>query len=252
MANLLNYQAEPGLLRNKTILVTGAGDGIGKEVALTYARYGAHLLLLGRTRSKLATVADQIRRETGDEPLLVEFDLATKTPENYHALAHQLTAKRSQLDGLLLNAGLLGSVGPIEQIDPREWQQVLQVNVTSALLLTQALLPLLRLSPAASILFTSSGVGRRGRAHWGAYAVSKFATEGFMQVLAAELADSTIRVNAINPGATRTQMRARARPDEDPLRLRTPADLMPLYLYLMGPEGREIHGQSLDAQPSGT
>ncbi len=252
MANLLNYQAEPELLRTKTILVTGAGDGIGKEAALTYARYGAHLLLLGRTRSKLATVADQIRQETGDEPLVVEFDLATKSPEDYLALVGQLTAECGQLDGLLLNAGLLGSLGPIEQIDPREWQHVLQVNVTSALLLTQALLPLLRLSPAASILFTSSGVGRRGRAHWGAYAVSKFATEGLMQVLAAELVDSTIRVNAINPGATRTQMRAQARPDEDPRRLRTPADLMPLYLYLMGPEGRGIHGQSLDAQPSGT
>lgn len=248
MVNLLNDQADPQLLLGRRILVTGAGDGIGKEAALTYARHGAHLFLLGRTRNKLETLAQQIQQETGMTPNVLVFDLASSDPAAYQQLAQTPSLLLAPLDGLLLNAGILGSLGPIAELDPQEWQQVLQINVTSALLLIQALLPSLRLSSSARILFTSSGVGRRGRAHWGAYAVSKFATEGLMQVLAAELADTSIRVNAINPGATRTRMRAQACPDEDPTQRPTPAELMPLYLDLMGPAGDAIHGQSLDAQ----
>ena len=248
MVNRLNDQADPQLLLGKRILVTGAGDGIGKEAALTYARHGAHLVLLGRTRSKLEALAQQIQQETGEMPSLLVFDLATSDSVAYQRLAQTHPLAQSPLDGLLLNAGILGSLGPIAELDPQEWHQVLQINVTSALLLIQALLPSLRLSPSARILFTSSGVGRRGRAHWGAYAVSKFAIEGLMQVLAAELADTPIRVNAINPGATRTRMRAQACPDEDPRQRPAPAELMPLYLDLMGPAGAAIHGQSLDAQ----
>jgi len=246
---MLNYQADPELLRNKVILVTGASDGIGKEAAWTYARHGALLVLLGRSQNKLDRLAAMIQHETGVSPVVYALDFLTASPQEYHQLAEQLSSSFHRLDGLLLNAGILGTLGPIEQADPAEWQQVQQINVTSTLLLIQALLPLLRRSPAAAILFTSSGVGRRGRANWGAYAVSKFATEGLMQVLADELATTHIRVNAINPGATRTAMRAKARPDEDPSCLPTPAALMPVYLYLMGNDGRSVHGQSVDAQP---
>ena len=246
---MLNYQADPELLRNKVILVTGASDGIGKEAAWTYARHGAQLVLLGRSQNKLDRLASMIEHETGLLPVAYALDFLTAGPQEYHQLAEQLTSTFHRLDGLLLNAGILGTLGPLEQADPQEWQQVQQVNVTAALLLIQALLPLLRRSPAAAILFTSSGVGRRGRANWGAYAVSKFATEGLMQVLADELATTHIRVNAINPGATRTAMRAKARPDEDPGCLPTPATLMPVYLYLMSNDGRSVHGQSVDAQP---
>lgn len=245
---MLNYQADPQLLRDKVILVTGASAGIGKEAALTYARHGAHLVLLGRSPERLDELASRIQIEGGITPIRYPLDLLTARAEDYRQLADDLAAQVQQLDGLLLNAGILGTLSPIEQADLQEWQQVQHVNVTSSLLLIQALLPLLRRSLAAAILFTSSGVGRRGRAHWGAYAVSKFATEGLMQVLADELASTHIRVNAINPGATRTAMRATARPEEDPASLRTPADLMPLYLYLMGKDGQSIHGQSVDAQ----
>lgn len=246
---MLNYQADPELLRNKVILVTGASDGIGKEAAWTYARHGAQLVLLGRSQNKLDRLASMIEHETGLLPVAYALDFLTAGPQEYHQLAEQLTSTFHRLDGLLLNAGMLGTLGPLEQADPQEWQQVQQVNVTAALLLIQALLPLLRRSPAAAILFTSSGVGRRGRTNWGAYAVSKFATEGLMQVLADELATTHIRVNAINPGATRTAMRAKARPDEDPGCLPAPATLMPVYLYLMSNDGRSVHGQSVDAQP---
>lgn len=154
-----------------------------------------------------------------------------------------------RLDGILHNASLLGQRTPLESYDPHTFEQVMRVNVNAGFLLTQALLPLIKLSEDASIIFTSSSVGRKGRAYWGAYAISKFATEGMMQTLADEYENSGhIRVNCINPGATRTQMRAYAYPAEDPQNLATPADIQPLYLYLMGPDSRGVNGQSIDAQ----
>jgi NAD(P)-dependent dehydrogenase (short-subunit alcohol dehydrogenase family) len=129
------------------------------------------------------------------------------------------------------------------------WFQVMQVNLNATFLLTKACLPLLRKAPDASVIFTSSSVGRKGRAYWGAYAVSKFGVEGLAQVLADELETNTnIRVNTINPGATQTAMRTSAFPGEDPSTLVKPEQIMPLYLYLMGTDGRHIHGQSLNAQ----
>jgi NAD(P)-dependent dehydrogenase (short-subunit alcohol dehydrogenase family) len=138
---------------------------------------------------------------------------------------------------------------PIEQYDVGTWHQVMHVNLTAPFVLTQVLMPLLRESPDASVLFTSSGVGRRGKAYWGAYAVSKFGVEGLAQVLADETRGSTrIRVNCINPGATRTRMRRKAYPGEDPGQRPEPAAIMPTYLYLMGPDGAAVTGQSLDCQ----
>lgn len=243
------YHPRPDLLQERVILVTGAGDGIGRQAALSYAAHGATLILLGRTRSKLEAVYDEILAQGGATPAMVVLDLQNARQRDYQGLALGLRQQFRRLDGLLLNAGLLGSLSPFEHIDEQEWQRVMQVNVTASLLLVQALLPLLRQSPAASIIFTSSGVGKRGRAYWGSYAISKFATEGMMQVLADELTGTAIRVNCLNPGATRTRMRAQAYPAEDPQTLKTPAQLMPLYLYLMGPDSQAVHGQSLDAQP---
>ncbi len=133
--------------------------------------------------------------------------------------------------------------------DPQIWQDVMQVNVNATFMLTRALLPLLLKSDAGSLVFTSSSVGRQGRANWGAYATSKFATEGMMQVLADEYQNRSLRVNCINPGGTRTSMRASAFPTEDPQKLKTPADIMPLYLWLMGDDSRRKTGMTFDAQP---
>ena len=132
--------------------------------------------------------------------------------------------------------------------NPQVWQDVIQVNVNATFMLTQALLPLLLKSDAGSLVFTSSSVGRQGRANWGAYAASKFATEGMMQVLADEY-QQRLRVNCINTGGTRTAMRASAFPTEDPQKLKTPADIMPLYLWLMGDDSRRKTGMTFDAQP---
>lgn len=245
----MHYQPQPELLHNRIILVTGAGDGIGREAALTYARHGAQLILLGRTLSKLQAVKQEIHQLGLAPAATVEFDLLTAAPADYQKLADELAAAYPHLDGVLNNAGLLGTINPLAEQDYQEFCDVMQVNVNASLLLTQAVLPLLLKSPSASLIFTSSSVGRTGRAGWGAYAISKFATEGMMQVLADEYKNTHLRVNCINPGGTRTSMRASAFPDEDPQKLKTPTDIMPLYLYLMGDDSRRKTGMSFDAQP---
>ena len=244
-----DYPAAPQLLKDKTILVTGAGDGIGRAAALAYAAHGATVVLLGRTGSKLEAVYDEIEARGGTRPGLIELDLATATEDNFRILASGLAEEFNHLDGLLHNASVLGERRPVESAGYAAWQEVMQVNVNAQFLLTRELLPLLQAAPAASIIFTSSGVGRRGKAFWGAYAVSKFATEGLMQVLASELENtSNIRVNSLNPGATNTSMRRMAYPGEQPATNPSPAAIMPAYLYLMGDDSKEVSGSALDAQ----
>lgn len=245
----MHYQPQKNLLQNRIILVTGASDGIGREAALTYAEYGASVILIGRNEEKLKGVAQEIEAAGGTPAPWYTLDLLTCTPTLCQELAHRISTHYPRLDGVLHNAGLLGEVRPMDEQDPEIWQQVMQVNVNGTFFLTQALLPLLLKSESGSLVFTSSSVGREGRANWGAYAVSKFATEGMMQVLADEYQSRHLRVNCINPGGTRTSMRASAFPTEDPLKLKTPADIMPLYLWLMGDDSRRKTGMTFDAQP---
>ncbi|EHG9774902.1 YciK family oxidoreductase [Salmonella enterica] len=245
----MHYQPKQDLLQNRIILVTGASDGIGREAALTYARYGATVILLGRNEEKLRRVAQHIADEQHVQPQWFTLDLLTCTAEECRQVADRIAALYPRLDGVLHNAGLLGEIGPMSEQDPQIWQDVMQVNVNATFMLTQALLPLLLKSDAGSLVFTSSSVGRQGRANWGAYATSKFATEGMMQVLADEYQNRSLRVNCINPGGTRTSMRASAFPTEDPQKLKTPADIMPLYLWLMGDDSRRKTGMTFDAQP---
>ncbi|MBD1227640.1 YciK family oxidoreductase [Xenorhabdus griffiniae] len=246
---MFDYQPNSHLLQQKIILVTGAGDGIGREAALTYARHGAQVILLGRTTAKLEAVRQQITNEGGLPADIYTMDLLTVTAEECQTFAHDLAQRYSRLDGVLHNAGLLGAVSPIVEQAVQLWHEVMQVNVNATFMLTQALIPLLLKSTSASLVFTSSSVGRQGRSGWGAYAVSKFATEGLMQVLAEEYRDTSLRINCINPGGTRTNMRASAFPDENSAKLKTPADIMPVYLYVMGDDSRNDSGISFDAQP---
>lgn len=246
----MHYQPQRDLLLDRIILVTGATDGIGREAALTYARYGAQLVLLGRNQEKLDQVAGEITAEGNRVCGTYCLDFASATPQACQALGQQLNGTLPHLDGVLHNAGILGDILPMSEQNPQTWQSVIHINVNVTFWLTQALLPLLLKPETASLVFTSSSVGRQGRAAWGAYSVSKFATEGMMQVLAEEYRQTGLRVNCINPGGTRTQMRASAFPNEDPLKLKTPADLMPLYLWLMGDDSRRKTGISFDAQPN--
>lgn len=252
-----DYQARPDLLAGKIILVTGAGDGIGKAAAICFARHGATLILAGRTTAKLEQVYDQIVSspllanpdQQCQEPSIYPVDFNGATEDDYNSLAQHIDEQFGRLDGLLHNASELGERTPIANFKLSSWEKVMNTNVTSQFLLTKALLDVLGKAEGASILFTTSSVGRMGRAFWGAYAVSKFATEGLCQVLADELEGMThIRVNCINPGATRTYMRAKAYPAEDPRTIKGPDDIMAAYLYLMGPDSAEVTGQSLNAQ----
>lgn len=244
-----DYIAPDNLLAGKTILITGAGDGIGKQAALTYAAHGATCILLGKTVSKLEGVYDEIMAAGGQEPAIVPLDLNGASPKHYQDMANTIADQFGKLDGVLFNAGKLGHLSPFAQIPVDEWQQVMQVNLNSSVFMLQPLLPLLLKSSGASVIFTSSSVGRKGRAFWGTYSVSKFATEGLMQVLADEYKNKPLRFNCINPGATRTAMRAKAFPAENAGTLKTPAQIMPLYLYLMGDDSNAVNGESFDCQP---
>ncbi len=243
------YHPPEKCLQGRIILVTGAGSGIGRAAAISFASHGATVILLGRTVEKLVAVYDEIENAGSPTPAIYPLCLEGATEQDYQTLANTVEQEFGALHGLLHNAGLLGQRTTIANYQAQIWQQVMQVNLNAQFLLTKALLPIMKTTDDAAIVFTSSGVGRKGRPFWGAYAVSKFATEGLAQVLAGELEEvSHIRVNCLNPGATRTPMRAVAYPAEDPGTLLSPEDIMPAYLYLLGPDSQGISGQSFDAQ----
>ncbi|VAW93579.1 Putative oxidoreductase [hydrothermal vent metagenome] len=244
-----SYQAAPNELKDKVILITGAGDGIGAVAAKTYANYGATVILLGRTVSKLEKVYDEIAQQGNPQAAIYPFDFEGAKLENYEQLASTIDSEFGALHGLLHNAAILGSTTPISQFNPELWNKVMHINLNAAFLLTQACLPVLRKADAASIIFTSSGVGSQGAAYWGAYAASKAANINLMQVLSDELSENTnVKVNAIDPGVVRTAMRARAFPGEDPQTLPLADTIMPSYLYLMASQKSTITGELIKAQ----
>ncbi len=239
-----NYQPSPDLLQGKTILVTGAGDGIGATAARTYAAHGATVILLGRTVKKLESVYDQIVNADHPEPAIYPMDLEGATDSDYYDLADNIEKEFSCLDGLLHNAARLDSLMPLEQYDLKIWARLMQVNLTAPFLITHACLPLLKKSDDASVIFTSSGVAHHGRAYWGAYGVTKAGCDNLMQILADEVENHTnIRSNSIDPGAVRTRMRRLAYPAEDASLLPTPEDIMPAYLYVMGSDSKDFTGE---------
>ena len=251
-AQICRYAPPSNHLEDKIILVSGAGEGIGREVAISCAEHGATTILLGRTVVNLERTYDAILERSTDVPIICPIDLETASPEEYAELSRLVKSQFGRLDGLVNNAAILGSRTPMNHFKPQTWDSVLKINVTAQYMLTQALIPALESSNnGASVIFTTSGVGRKGRAFWGAYAVSKFAIEGLVQTWSQECDNlGSFRVNAINPGATRTKMRAEAYPAENPEKLKSPSDIMPAYLYLLGDESIGINGLSFDAQTS--
>lgn len=244
-----SYTYPDGVLRDRIILITGSSDGIGRALALRAASLGAQVVLHGRSVPKLEKVYDAIEEIDGaPRPSIAVMDLESANAESYTTLADSISAEFGRLDGLVHNAGILGERYSIEQYDAVLWQKVMHVNVTATFALTQVLLPLLHESQDPSVIFTSSGVGRTGKAFWGAYAASKFATEGLAQVLADEHRHGSLRSNCINPGATRTNMRLAAYPAEDRDKLKRPEDILAPYIYLLGPDSQGVTGQSFDAQ----
>ena len=239
----------PAELAGRVVAITGASSGLGSAVALACARHQANVVLIGRSEQRLEAVHGDIARSGAPEASIAVLDLETALAQDYDRLADALLERYGKLDGLLHNAAILGTLMPIEHYDVPTWCRVLHVNLTAAFALTQVLLPALKKSADGSVVFTSSAVGRRGRAYWGAYAASKFAIEGLAQVLAAELEGiSHVRVNTLDPGRARTAMRRQAYPAEDIDTLPLPETLTAPYLALLGPASRGITGQAFNAQ----
>ena len=243
------HTSAPDELAGRVIAITGASGGIGRAVALACAQHQAQVVLIGRNAARLEAVHAEIMAAALPEASIAVLDLERALAGDYDQLADAVLERYGRLDGLLHNAGMLGTLTPIEHYDVPTWCRVMHVNVTAAFALTQVLLPALKRSADATVVFTASSVGRRGRAYWGAYAVSKFAIEGLSQVLADELEGlSQVRVNTLNPGRARTNMRRQAYPAENAETLPLPESLTAPYLALLGPASRGVTGQGFDAQ----
>ncbi|HUX73834.1 MAG TPA: YciK family oxidoreductase [Steroidobacteraceae bacterium] len=243
------FKARPDTLEGRTILITGASGGLGRALALDCARAGASVILSGRNLAKLESAYDQIAALGAAEPALAPLDLAAATAADYDALAATVEREYGKLDGLVHAAALLGDRSPLANYDVPTWCRVLHVNLTAPFILTQVLLPCLRKSAHASVIFASSGVVKSPRPFWGAYAVSKVGLEAVRGMLCEELAAiSKVRFNSVNPGPMRTAMRLAAYPGEDPNTLPAPESVTGAFLYLLSAAGAAIDGRYFDAQ----
>jgi NAD(P)-dependent dehydrogenase (short-subunit alcohol dehydrogenase family) len=221
-----------GTLAGRICLVTGASRGIGRAVARRYAQEGADLILTARTTGALEELDDEIRAINGKTSLLVPMDL--RNFDTIDQLGAGLYERYGRLDVLVGNAGVLGQMSPLGHIDPKAWQEVIDVNLTANWRLIRSLDPLLRQSSAGRAIFVSSGLARDVRAYWGAYAVSKAALEMLVRIYAKEIQQTSVRANLIDPGRTRTRMRAAAYPGEDPMTLPAPEDVTEPFVRLAG------------------
>jgi NAD(P)-dependent dehydrogenase (short-subunit alcohol dehydrogenase family) len=235
----------PGKLSGKVALITGASRGIGKAIAFAYAKEGAKVVICARKKTELERAGREIRA-AGGEVAWLSADLS-KTSD-VKRLVKEAKRRYGTIHILVNNASVLGPREPIASYSLAAWDEVLKVNLTAMFVLTKEVLRLMIAEREGSIINLSSGVGRTGKARWGAYAVSKFGVEGFTQVLADEVRAANIRVNAVNPGGTRTAMRARAYPEEDPLTLPAPAEITPAFVYLASSESSGVTGKSFDAR----
>ncbi|OHC76134.1 MAG: oxidoreductase [Rhodospirillales bacterium RIFCSPLOWO2_01_FULL_65_14] len=217
-------------LDGRIALITGASRGIGAAVALRFAEEGAHLVLTARTQGGLEEVDDAVRKISGQAATLVPLDLTDF--DAIDRLGAAVFERFKRLDVLVGNAGLLGTLSPMGHIDPRTWEQVMAVNVTANWRLVRGMDPLLRASPAGRAVFVTSTVAREARPYWGVYAVSKAALEMMAMIYAAEVAKTSVRVNVVNPGPTRTAMRAQAFPGEDPETVKPPRAVAETFVAL--------------------
>ncbi len=248
--SLPDYTPEPDVLADRVLLITGASDGIGAALAKRCAQLGATVILNGRDVKKLLRVYDEIIVDGGSQPAILPLDFKLAKLDQYGELANVMQKEFGRLDGLAHIAGILGEKAPIAHYTPMAWHDVIHINLNAVFLLTQSCIPLLLESKDASVVFASSSVGRTGRAHWGAYAVSKFGVEGFMQTFADEHdREDGIRANSVKPGATRTDMRAAAYPAEDKSLLKLPEEILLPFIYCLGPDSKGTTGQTFDSQP---
>lgn len=244
-----NYLPPHDLLADRVILVTGASSGLGRAAALAFARHGATVALLARDEAKLDAVYDEIVAAGGPEPAMFPFDLAVADDRGLETLAGTIAHHLKRLDGMLHSAHKFYTLSPLELETLEQWQTLMRVNLIAPFALTRACLPLLRQAPDASVVFTGETHGRKPSAYWGGYAVAKSGLETLTRIWADELGDEgNLRVNTLIPGQVATTLRARTHPGLDPDTMPSPADLMPWYLYLMGPDSRAVRGQIVECQ----
>jgi len=233
------------ILSGKAALVTGGSRGIGRAIAEAYARQGARVFICGRDEKNLRAAIGEMRKSGGE---VEGFAGDVGRQEDVQRIASAAVECYGAIHILVNNASILGPREAIATYPEAAWEDVLRVNLTGLFLMTRAVLPVMLAQKAGSIINVTSGVGRRGKARWGAYAVSKAGLEALTQVLADEVARDGIRVNSVNPAATRTAMRAQAYPAEDPLTLPTTEEILPIFVYLASDASARVNGQSLDAR----
>jgi len=233
---LADYSADPAALKDKTILVTGAGDGLGKSIASALAKYGATIILLSKTVKKLEAVYDGIEQVGGPQPAIFPMDLEKAEESDYQQLAVAIHDNFGQLDGLILNAVTIGQHSPIVNTDLEQWSRSLQINLTANFLLLKHCSGVLNKAAKASVIYVSDAVARHGKAYWGTYSTSKAASLNLIQTLADEWESNTnIQLNSIDPGPLQTGLRRQAFPGEDPRSNPEPDSATKPFLYFMDP-----------------
>jgi NAD(P)-dependent dehydrogenase (short-subunit alcohol dehydrogenase family) len=239
-----SYSAASDLLQDRVVLVTGAGQGLGRVAALTYASHGAHVILHGRKVAKLERVYDEIVAQQLPQPTIFPLDLETATDADFEAMANAIRQQVGRLDGILHNAALLTALTPLANQTLEQWQKLLRVNLIAPFALTRACLPLLMRAPEASVVMISETHAHSPAAYWGGFAVSKSGLEVLIQIWAQELEmHPNIRINALVPGPVASPQRSTTHPGEARSELPAPEDLMPYYLYLMGPDSNRLSGR---------
>ena len=243
----VDYSPAPDAFAGRTVLVTGAGGGLGHSVALGAARCGAEVILLGRTVSKLEATHDRIVERGGPPPAIYPMDLCGASFDDYADLAHRIDEAYGRLHGIVHAAASFSGLAPLAHLEPEDWLRTVHVNLTAPFLVTRACLPLLQRVPDAAMVFVGDGLGRRTRAYWGAYAVSKFGIEGLANLLAEEVESAgTPRVVCLNPGPMRTALRRRAFPAEQSDTARDPDAIAGALLFALDPAAQIPHGTSAD------
>ena len=240
-----SYQIKEGELKGKVILVTGANRGFGLAMTMDLSKAGATVIMLGRDLGSLEYAYDAVIDKGFQEPILYPLDIEGATPENYQSLQDDIFNQFEKLDGLIHNAAILGTMMPVDQYDIKLWYSTLQINLNGPFMMTQFLISLLNKSDDARILFLSAKQGREAKAYWGAYGVSKFAIESFSKTLSEELEKTNIRVNTLDPGVMRTEMRRAAYPAEDTTKNPLPESKSPAIVYLMLPVSSKYNGKKL-------
>ncbi|MSQ04410.1 MAG: SDR family NAD(P)-dependent oxidoreductase [Nitrosomonadaceae bacterium] len=246
MNNFKDYLAPKNLLKDRVILVTGAGQGMGRVAALTYAIHGATVILHGRKIDKLESVYDEIEAVGGPQATILPFDLEQTESKDFEVIAQAIKLQLKRLDGILHNAVFASNLTPLENQTLELWLSTLRVNLIGPCALTRACLPLLKASPDASVIMTADTHGHHPTAYWGGFAVAKAGVEVLVRIQAQEWEIlPKLRINALIPGAVNTPQRNRTHPGEVKHTLPQPQDLMPTYLYLMGEASKGVSGETI-------